>query len=129
MSASDLVAARRVIERALGGPAWAGDVEPNGQAIDRLATALISLDPRISVELVGHTAGEGAATDNLARSQQEAALMVELLVGRGVDPLRLTSFGQGEAQPLVAPESPGAAAQNHRIEIVLRAREGNGGRP
>lgn len=125
-AAPDLAAAQLAIESALGGPVWPSGGEPDEQALDRLATALLSLEPRISVELVGHTAGAGEATDNLLLSQREAAIMVELLVERGVDPLRLSSFGQGEAQPLVGFESTEAAARNHRIEIVLRASEGNG---
>ncbi len=113
------------VERALGGPVWQSGAEPDDQALERLAAAIVLLDPRIRIELIAHTSDVGLATENLLRSQQEAAVMVELLVERGVDPSRLASFGQGEVQPLVSSESPDAAARNHRIEIVLRAREGN----
>ncbi len=141
----DLLAAQGALESAFGGPTSGGptsggltsgrltsvgliwrDSAESDAALARLAGVIGSLDPRIVVELVGHTDADGEATANLVRSQQEAASLLQELVARGVDPSRLEAFGQGEAQLLVAPDALDAATLNHRIELVLRAGEGRG---
>lgn len=64
----------------------------------------------------GHTDAVGPAAYNLELSQRRAAAVVDYLVGRGVDPARLTAHGVGEAQPRTADP---ADAANRRVETRL----------
>jgi OOP family OmpA-OmpF porin len=68
-------------------------------------------------EIAGHTDDRGAASGNLALSQQRAEAVMEYLVQHGVALRRLTARGYGEDQPLVRATTPEARARNRRIEI------------
>jgi peptidoglycan-associated lipoprotein len=72
--------------------------------------ALVSLDklietltdnPTITIELMSHTDIRGSDEDNIELSQKRAQSVVDYLIERGIDPVRLTAKGYGESMPKV----------------------------
>jgi len=72
--------------------------------------ALVSLDqlvetlddnPTVTIELMSHTDARGSDTVNIELSQKRAQSVVDYLILKGVDPVRLTAKGYGETLPKV----------------------------
>lgn len=61
---------------------------------------LLQDNPNISVEISSHTDTRGEADFNLRLSQKRAELVVEWLIGKGIDGRRLMAKGYGEARPV-----------------------------
>ncbi|WP_233561186.1 OmpA family protein [Sorangium cellulosum] len=49
--------------------------------------------------------------------------VVEVLIGRGIPPQRLSAAGYGEFAPVVSNAAEAGRAKNRRIEIVLLAEQ------
>jgi len=112
----------------------ASGVNPAGRGeLDKLATALVSLDKEIPGDLSwilrvdGHTdkrplSGAGQYKTNWELSAARAIAVVEYLVARGVPPGRLAAAGFGENQPLELGDTDDAYRRNRRIELKLTER-------
>ncbi|MGE6782562.1 peptidoglycan -binding protein [Ensifer adhaerens] len=112
-------------------PSGGNDLNPEGQAeMAKLAAALLDLAKEIPAEINwvlrvdGHTdnvqlSGAGRFADNWELSSARATSVVKFLISRGVPADRLVAAGFGEYQPIAPGESPGARAQNRRIELKL----------
>ena len=74
--------------------------------------------PRMTIEIGAHTDSQGADADNLLHSQERAESVRKYLVGRGVDPSRLTARGYGETRPIESNSTSQGRAINRRIELV-----------
>ncbi len=72
-----------------------------------------------TVQVVGHTDNQGAASYNLNLSRQRAASVTNVLIGNGVASSRLTAIGRGEDQPVASNLTPEGRAQNRRVEIII----------
>ncbi len=76
-------------------------------------------NPQVTAEIDGHADSIGSTTYNEKLSIKRAQAVVNYLVGKGVDPKRLTAKGFGESQP-VAPNTTGEGRQkNRRVELKL----------
>lgn len=79
----------------------------------------MEVNPRIRIELGGHTDNVGSDDANLALSQKRAASVVEFLVQNGVAADRLSSKGYGESKPLADNSTEAGRAQNRRTEFKV----------
>lgn len=70
--------------------------------------AMVSLDqlietlndnPSVTIELMSHTDSRGTDADNITLSQKRAQSVVDYLILKGIDPVRLSAKGYGESQP------------------------------
>jgi outer membrane protein OmpA-like peptidoglycan-associated protein len=87
--------------------------------LDEIARVLQD-NPRVeSVEVQGHTDSDGDDAYNLELSQRRAEAVVNGLIGRGVDPSRLTARGYGETAPITANDTPENKAANRRVELHI----------
>lgn len=66
----------------------------------------------------GHTDTSGDAKRNKVLSEQRARAVVDALVGKGVDKLRLASAGLGGTKPVADNGSEDGRAKNRRVELV-----------
>ena len=94
------------------GPALQGDIRS-------VAANLISY-PNSTIEVVGNTDNVGAAAYNQDLSQRRAVAVADILIGAGVPPARLTSYGRGEDNPVASNLTTAGRAQNRRVEIIIR---------
>jgi outer membrane protein OmpA-like peptidoglycan-associated protein len=86
-----------------------------------IAANLVSY-PSSNIEVVGHTDDVGAAAMNMDLSQRRAYSVANVLVGAGVPPSRVSTYGRGEDQPIASNQTAGGRAQNRRVEIIIRPR-------
>lgn len=111
--AVDQVLGNRTIEFELGSATLTG----KGRAIlDEMAPILQKLTNK-SVAVVGHTDNAGNRASNLALSQSRAESVKGYLVGKGIDPMTLTTSGVGPDQPVASNATDEGRSRNRRIEF------------
>ena len=73
--------------------------------------------PEMTLMIKGHTDSMGSDEYNLGLSDRRANSVKQYLVNQGIDPLRLTSKGYGEAEPIAPNDTAEGRAKNRRIEF------------
>ncbi len=85
--------------------------------LDAVADVLLK-NPKIKIEIQGHTDSTGGAVYNKKLSDRRAASVLKYLVGKGVEASRLTSHGYGLEKPLVPNDTVQNRALNRRVQFV-----------
>lgn len=92
--------------------------------LDKLAENLIK-NPKVIIELAGHTDANGKDEYNMVLSQKRAESCVKYLIDKGVNPAQLVPKGYGESKP-IAPntnddgtDNPAGRAMNRRTEFKV----------
>ena len=75
-------------------------------------------NPKIKLEIQGHTDNAGNADYNLKLSQQRAASVTAYLVKNGVTSDRLIPKGYGMTQPLLKNDTEANRALNRRVQFI-----------
>lgn len=75
--------------------------------------------PDTTVQVVGHTDSDGAASYNQSLSERRANAVGDVLMNGGVPSSRINAFGRGEDQPVASNLTSEGKAQNRRVEIVI----------
>lgn len=75
--------------------------------------------PDTTVQVVGHTDSDGAASYNQNLSERRANAVADVLMQGGVSGNRIRAFGRGEDQPVASNLTPEGKRQNRRVEIVI----------
>jgi OmpA-OmpF porin, OOP family len=81
-------------------------------------TQILKDNPKISLEIQGHTDNVGSAAYNEKLSQSRADSVRAYLVAHGIDPGRLVSKGYGLNKPLVPNNSEANRALNRRVQFI-----------
>ncbi len=76
-------------------------------------------NPKLSIEIMGHTDALGDDDYNLDLSRRRALAVVNFLLENKVNKNRLRSHGEGEAKPIASNETDEGRAQNRRVEFVV----------
>ncbi|MBK6993765.1 MAG: OmpA family protein [Lewinellaceae bacterium] len=76
-------------------------------------------NPKLSIEIVGHTDALGDDDYNLELSRRRALAVVNFLQQNKISKNRLRSHGDGEAKPIASNETDEGRAQNRRVEFVV----------
>ncbi len=84
-----------------------------------LGVSLLALFPEVTFDIEGHTDSVGTEEENLALSTRRVDAIVAYLIGKGVDPTRLTALPKGESEPIADNATPEGQALNRRIEIQV----------
>jgi len=80
--------------------------------------------PQVDLVIEGHTSKLGSAAYNQQLSEQRAAAVAELLVGRfGIAASRVNTVGYGESRLLTDVDTKAAHERNRRIVAVMSASE------
>ncbi|MBN1654073.1 MAG: OmpA family protein [Deltaproteobacteria bacterium] len=85
--------------------------------LDEIARFLAN-NPKISVEIQGHTDSAGDDAFNQLLSQKRADSVGEHLKRKGINPSRLAARGFGETTPIESNRTSRGRAANRRIEII-----------
>jgi outer membrane protein OmpA-like peptidoglycan-associated protein len=96
-------------------------------ALDKLVALLID-NPRLTIELRGHTDNVGPPEKNVVLSEQRVAAVKTYLVAHGVAAARITGIGFGGAQPAASNEQEATRQLNRRVEFRVTGL-GNGAVP
>ncbi|HEX8061017.1 MAG TPA: OmpA family protein [Cyclobacteriaceae bacterium] len=79
----------------------------------------LTANPKIAVEIAGHTDSNGSDEHNLALSQGRSEAVVEWLISQGVDVSRLSARGYGESKPIDTNATKEGQANNRRVEFTV----------
>ncbi len=77
-------------------------------------------NPKVNLEINGHTDNDGADAANLTLSKARAEAVKELLVKTGVEASRLTTHGFGSEMPLEPNGTASGRAVNRRVELIKK---------
>ena len=86
--------------------------------LDKIAAFLIQ-NPEITLEIIGHTDNLGPEPVNQKVSAERAAIVMNYLASRGVDPSRLRSKGMGSLDPIESNDTQLGRQANRRIEFLV----------
>ena len=93
------------------------DLKPESTVeLDKLV-ALLKANLTLPIEISGHTDDVGKDNDNLILSQKRAKSVMDYLVLKGINPLKIKSEGYGKNRPFVANNSEENRRLNRRIEV------------
>lgn len=88
--------------------------------IDELITFLKE-NPKVRIELQGHTDNVGDLEANMVLSRDRAANVLQYLVGKGIGAARLSSQGFGPTVPVADNATEAGRALNRRTSFVITA--------
>jgi len=86
--------------------------------LDDVAQAMKD-NPKIKVEIQGHTDSVGDDNYNLKLSQKRAESVKAYLVKKGIDSARMVPKGYGENVPIADNRTTAGRDQNRRVEFVI----------
>jgi outer membrane protein OmpA-like peptidoglycan-associated protein len=89
--------------------------------LDEIADVMLS-DPKLKLEIQGHTDNTGGIEYNLTLSENRAKAVYDALVSRGIEPGRLRYRGFGFSRPIAKNDTPEGQALNRRTEFVVLAK-------
>ena len=76
--------------------------------------------PSASIEIAGHTDGDGGDAFNQTLSEKRAQAVMDYLVKAGLPADHFTATGYGSTKPVASNDTEEGKAQNRRIEFVVR---------
>ena len=82
---------------------------------------LLDKNPKLSVEISGHTSSEGDPERNMLLSLQRAEAVKAYLLKRGIDSLRILTVGHGADVPIADNKTDEGRRKNRRIEFRVMA--------
>ncbi len=113
----------RVLTDSLLFRSGAANLESQGAPLLTEIAALLNVDHVHPIAVEGNTDNvpiSGPFPSNWELSTARASSVVRFLVGRGVDPQRLSATGYAEQHPIATNSSAAGRALNRRVEIVLQ---------
>ncbi len=95
-------------------------IEPDSYPILDTVAVWLRQNSEIITEVRGHTDSIGSVNSNKTLSQERAAAVIEYLVDKGIERLRLSAAGYGENMPIGDNGTPEGRALNRRIEFFVK---------
>jgi len=93
-------------------------IRPESYPVLDAVVDVLDKNPKITLEVQGHTDNKGAAAYNKDLSNRRAHSVMKYLAAHGVTPARLTAAGYGMERPLVDNASAENRALNRRVQFV-----------
>jgi outer membrane protein OmpA-like peptidoglycan-associated protein len=95
-------------------------LRPESEATLQQLLDLLKSNPKLKLEIQGHTDSTGSADHNQTLSDKRAASVKKWLVDHKVDAARLTTAGLGQTKPVAENTTPEGRAKNRRVELVKK---------
>lgn len=86
--------------------------------LDRMVTTM-NENPKLVIELGGHTDNVGGNELNQKLSQDRADSVREYFISKGIEPDRVASKGFGENKPVATNDTDEGRQQNRRVEFLI----------
>jgi outer membrane protein OmpA-like peptidoglycan-associated protein len=86
--------------------------------LDKLVV-MLNENPKLKVQIVGHTDNIGKENDNQLLSSQRAKIVVDYLSSKNISSERLTSKGMGAKLPIEDNQTEQGRAMNRRTEMLI----------
>ena len=88
------------------------------EVLDSVSLVLEEFDRTVLV-VDGHTDSVGSRSYNLRLSDQRADTVGRYLISRGINPVRIATYGYGPDHPIASNETAEGRAANRRVELTL----------
>lgn len=95
------------------------DIRPASRPLLDQAASVLEQYPTLKVMIVGHTDNLGSREINTELSRRRADAVKTYLVGRGIDPERIMTRGEGPDSPIADNKTPAGRQANRRIEFQI----------
>jgi len=92
-------------------------LQPQSETALQHVLQLLKSDPKLRVEIQGHTDNTGTAEHNQTLSEARAKSVQKWLVDHGIAASRLVPKGYGDTRPVGDNKQPAGRAQNRRVEL------------
>ena len=86
--------------------------------LDRVVE-IMEENPDLVLEIAAHTDNVGSFEFNLELSQKRAQSIVDYMVSKGIDAIRLEGNGYGEARPIATNGTEEGRMKNRRVEFLI----------
>jgi outer membrane protein OmpA-like peptidoglycan-associated protein len=86
--------------------------------LDRVVKIMME-NPDLAMEIAAHTDNIGSFEFNMELSQQRAQSIVQYLISKGVDNIRLIGKGYGESRPIETNSTEEGRMNNRRVEFII----------
>jgi OmpA-OmpF porin, OOP family len=94
-------------------------VKPESYGTLKDIASVLKDNPDVKVKIIGHTDGDGDATNNLDLSKRRAASVKKELTNTfAIDASRIETDGKGKTEPIAPNDTPANKAQNRRVEFI-----------
>lgn len=80
---------------------------------------ILQINPKLVIELQGHTDNQGDASKNMELSQHRVEAIQNYLIKQGIPAYRLSTRGFGETKPVASNANPETRKLNRRVEIKI----------
>ena len=94
-------------------------IKPESNPELQLVSELLTRNPEISLEIIGHTDNTGERQHNKILSENRAQAVYHRLIEMGIAASRLSYKGMGSTNPVSANDTPEGRAKNRRTEFVI----------
>jgi VWFA-related protein len=94
-------------------------IRSESEQILRAWADLLKAQPRMKIEVRGHTDAIGTEEYNQKLSEERATAVLDALVGMGIEPKRLRSRGFGMSVPVAKNDTEEGRQKNRRTEFVV----------
>lgn len=95
------------------------DILPESEPDLKLLLNFLKENPKISIEIQGHTDNTGSRSNNLVLSQKRAKSVSDYLIKRGIPNHRLRNQGYGDTLPIADNESETGRKLNRRTTFEI----------
>lgn len=95
------------------------NIRPDSYPVLDEAVRLLRENPRVRVEVQGHTDSVGSDSYNQTLSGKRARSVLDYLVRKGIKRGRLSARGYGESMPMAPNTTSEGRAKNRRIEFLI----------
>lgn len=97
-------------------------LKPSSKATLTELAQVLSANPQMNLDVIGHTDNIGTPDANLKLSQDRSdAVVAALISDYGIAPTRLNPSGKGQTQPVASNDTEKGRATNRRVEFVIQA--------
>lgn len=117
-----LVVGERIILRGINFATGSATIRPMSYPILDDAARTLKANPKVRVEIGGHTDSVGSASYNQGLSEARAASVRSYLISAGIEAERLVARGYGESMPVASNATSDGRQENRRIEFLILSR-------
>jgi len=84
-----------------------------------VVAAFMLSNPKVKIELTGHTDNRGVHKDNVKLSQARTQKVKDYLINKGIPAKRISGKGYGGAKPIASNDSEESRKLNRRVEFTI----------
>jgi outer membrane protein OmpA-like peptidoglycan-associated protein len=95
------------------------DLTPEALEILNLVSGILVENPKLQIEISGHTDNDGRAAKNLALSKARSKSVQTYLLSKGGKSSQMKALGFGQTKPIATNTTPEGKAENRRVEFKV----------